>query len=174
MRRTDVILGIVVAIVGAAAFIIAWQLPFYANQVPGPGFLPLIVSTGLIILGAVLAIQGFRPGGPEVRAIGSVSPHEHTTHGKLGPRETNAPYIPRKTIAVFAGYLVAVPLLPVFGFVVTGAVLMAWLLLGVEKRRGLTSWVALIVTPIVLYFLFVRLLGIALPVGMFHTGILGI
>ncbi|RWR03043.1 hypothetical protein ED28_04390 [[Pantoea] beijingensis] len=174
MNRQDVVLGIVVAIVGAIAFVLACQMPFYANQIPGPGFLPRIVSGGLFLLGGILAFQGYRPGGPEVRAIGSVPPVEHVTHGKPGPKEPNAPYIPRRTIAVFAGYIVAVPLLPVVGFVVTGMLLMAWLLIVVEKRRGITSFIALLIIPVAIYFLFVRLLGIALPVGMLHLGILGI
>ncbi len=51
---------------------------------------------------------------------------------------------------------------------------MAWLLIVVEKRRGITSFIALLIIPVAIYFLFVRLLGIALPVGMLHLGILGI
>ncbi len=86
MNRQDVVLGIVVAIVGAIAFVLACQMPFYANQIPGPGFLPRIVSGGLFLLGGILAFQGYRPGGPEVRAIGSVPPWSTLRTGNRGQK----------------------------------------------------------------------------------------
>ncbi|WP_413723991.1 tripartite tricarboxylate transporter TctB family protein [Sodalis sp. RH16] len=174
MRRADVAFGSVVAIVAAAVLIMAWQMPFYLNNVPGPGFLPRIIAFVLLILGVILVAQSLRPSIPEVRAIGVVNPIETKTHGKPDPKEIAPHFFPKKTVAVFIGYVVAVPLFASIGFVLTGVLLMAYLLLYVEKRRSVASYIALVAVPIAIYLLFVQVLSIELPTGLLNTGILGI
>ncbi|WP_413733446.1 tripartite tricarboxylate transporter TctB family protein [Sodalis sp. RH21] len=174
MRRADVAFGTVVIIVAAAVLVISLQMPFYLNNVPGPGFLPRIIASVLVILGILLVWQSLHPGAPEVRAVGAVTPIETKTHGKPDPKEATEHFFPRRTVAVFIGYVVAVPLFALIGFVLTGMLLMAYLLIFVEKRRNWASYVALIAVPIAIYLLFVEVLSIELPTGMLGLGILGI
>ncbi len=174
MNRADVSLGASVAIVGLAALVLSLRMPFYADSIPGPGFLPSLISGGLVVMGLLLAWQSLRPTGPEVRAIGAVSAVEKRTHGKPAPKEESSKFLPKRTLAVFAGYVMTVPLLPLIGFVLTGMALIAYLLLVVEKRRNLPSAAAVVLVPIAIYVLFVQLLGIELPSGMMGLGLLGI
>ncbi|WP_170975320.1 tripartite tricarboxylate transporter TctB family protein [Martelella alba] len=174
MHRTDVAFGSVVTAVAAAVLIMAWQLPFYLNNVPGPGFVPRIVAIILLVLGLIQVWQSLRPTTPEVRAVGAVNPIETKTHGKPDPAEMSPRFFPKRTLAVFLGYVVSVPLFALLGFVVTGMLLMAYLLLWVEKRRHMFAYAAIIAAPIVIYILFVQILDIELPTGLFNTGILGI
>ena len=174
MRRTDVAFGSAVTVVSAVVLIIAWQMPFYLNNVPGPGFLPRIVAFILMILGLILVWQSLTPAIPEVRAVGAVNPIESKTHGKPDPKEIASHFLPKRTLLVFIGYVVAVPLFATIGFVLTGMLLMAYLLIYVEKRRNVASYVALVAVPIVIYLLFVQVLSIELPTGLLGIGILGI
>ncbi|WP_213991684.1 tripartite tricarboxylate transporter TctB family protein [Sodalis sp. dw_96] len=174
MRRADVAFGIVVAVVAAAVLVIAWQMPFYLNNVPGPGFLPRIVAGVLLLLGVILIVQSLRPEIPEVRAVGLVNPIEAKTHGKPEPAVKAQDFFPKRTVAVFLGYVVSVPLFAVIGFVLTGMLLMAYILLFIEKRRHYGAYIAIVAVPIVIYLLFAQVLSIELPNGPFNTGILGI
>ncbi|XBS71376.1 tripartite tricarboxylate transporter TctB family protein [Acerihabitans sp. KWT182] len=174
MRRADVAFGSVVAVVAAAVLVIAWQMPFYVNNVPGPGFLPRIVAAILLLLGVILIVQSLRPEIPEVRAVGAVNPLEAKTHGKPEPAVNTKDFFPKRTVAVFLGYVVSVPLFALIGFVLTGMLLMAYILLFIEKRRHYGAYIAIVAVPIVIYLLFVQVLGIELPNGLLNTGILGI
>ncbi len=174
MNRADVSLGASVAVVGLAALVLSMRMPFYASGIPGPGFLPTLVSAGLLILGVLLAWTSLRPAGPEVRAIGAVTPIEKRTHGKPASEVEKSGFLHKKTVAVFIGYVVAAPLLAAVGFTLTGVALMAYLLLLVEKRRKLSSVIAVLVIPVVTYVLFVQLLGIELPTGRLGFDLLGI
>ncbi len=66
------------------------------------------------------------------------------------------------------------PLLYVLGFTLAMMVLIAYLLFIVEGRRTISAVAAVIAIPAVTYVLFVNVLGISLPVGMFRLGVLGI
>jgi hypothetical protein len=174
MRRADVVLGAVVTAVGAAALVLSLKMRFYADHIPGPGFFPTLLTSGLVILGLLLVRQGLKPEAPEVRAIGAVSDVEKNRHGKADTDEAAGPFLPKRSVAVMAGYVAAVPLLAFIGFVLTTMLLMAYLLFFVERRRGFGPISAVIVVPIAVYLLFVQLLGIELPVGIIGLGVLGI
>jgi putative tricarboxylic transport membrane protein len=174
MRRGDVVLGIVVTLIGAGALWMASRMPFYSEHTPGPGFFPVLVSSGLIVMGLILARQGMRPSKPEVRAVGAVSQLDREAHGKAPKPPSGAPFIPRRPLAVLIGYIVCVPLLGVLGFVLTAILLFAYLLFFVETRRGVGAIAASVVIPIATWLLFVQLLGIELPNGLLKLGFLGI
>lgn len=58
MKFNDAITGIVVALLGAAIVSQAWYFPT-AQHIPyGPGFLPTVLGTGLVLCGAVLIAGG--------------------------------------------------------------------------------------------------------------------
>ncbi|HEY0197947.1 MAG TPA: tripartite tricarboxylate transporter TctB family protein [Rhodanobacter sp.] len=174
MRRADVVFGVIVTVLGAGALVMALYMPFLSATTPGPGFFPRLVASGLVILGLMQIRQGFRPLAPEVRPVGPVSQLEKTVHGKASPREPGKAFLARRPLIVLAGYIVSVPLFGVLGFVVTTTILMAFLLLYVEKRRNLGAYVCIVAIPVATWLLFVELLGMELPNGMLHLGMLGI
>jgi putative tricarboxylic transport membrane protein len=173
MRRAELLFGIAVGLFGLGALIIAFGMRMFAGGIPGPGLFPVMVSSVLTLLGAILAWQNTRARGPEVRAVGRVKPvesrrrHLSTDSGQDNPS-------PWRSAAVWAGFVAAVPLLYVLGFTLAMMVLIAYLLFIVEGRRTISAVAAVIAIPAVTYVLFVNVLGISLPVGMFRLGVLGI
>jgi putative tricarboxylic transport membrane protein len=58
MKFNDAIIGIVVALFGAAVISQTWTFP-KAQHIPyGPGFLPTLLGVGLVICGSLLVIGG--------------------------------------------------------------------------------------------------------------------
>jgi hypothetical protein len=174
MRRSDVAFGVVITALGAGALTMALFMPFFSENTPGPGFFPRLVSLSLVILGLLQIRQGLRPATPEVRPMAPVNPLEKVAHGKAAPREPGKPFLSRRPVTVLAAYIAAVPLFGVLGFVVTATLLLAFLLFYVEKRRNLGAYFGAVAIPIATWLLFVQLLGMELPNGMFHLGVLGI
>lgn len=66
----DVLLGLLFAAIGAAALFIGRDYVFGTSLRMGPGFLPRIVSGGLVLLGLVLVIRGILAGGWALPVIG--------------------------------------------------------------------------------------------------------
>jgi hypothetical protein len=174
MRRADVVAGGVVALIGVGALVMALNLAFFSKDgTPGPGFFPVLLSAALGVLGAALAVSSLRPAPVQVRAVGDVTDVETAPPPDDEDGQTSWARM-RKPALVGLAFVVALPLLTVLGFVVAMIALMAVLFYGVERRRGIGPAVAAIVVPIALYELFVELLGIQLPVGVFGLGVLGI
>ena len=173
MRQAEFLFGVVVALLGLGALIIALGIRMFAGGIPGPGLFPMLVSSCLTILGVVLAWQSLQGGGVEVRAVGRVGAVEsRRRHLSTGEGQDNPN--PWRAVLVWLGFAASVPMLYVLGFTLSMMALVAYLLLVVEGRRTLGAFAAIIVAPIVIYLLFVNLLGITLPVGMLKLGILGI
>lgn len=171
MKRAELALGLAVSVVGAGALAMALQMSLFAGGVPGPGFFPVLCSSGLAILGLVLAWQSLQAAIPEVRAVGPVGPAEGRRR-KLSTNEPDEPD-PRRTLAVWGGYVAAVPLLYALGFTLTMMALMAYLLVVVERRWSPRAIAAIVLVPPAVYLLFVHLLGIDLPEGLTGPGMLG-
>lgn len=174
MRRSDTVLGVVVILIGAGALLMASRMPFYTESAPGPGFFPTLVSSGLVIMGLILTRQATRPLKPEVRAVGAVGPLDREAHGKAPQPARGTAFIPRRPLAVLIGYLACVPLLALLGFVLTAILLFAYLLFFVERRRSFGAVAAVLAIPVATWLLFVQVLGIELPHGLFKLGFLGL
>ena len=72
--------------------------------------------------------------------------------------------------SVWLIFLISVPILTILGFVPAMAILVAAVLFGVERRLNWRALVVAIVVPVAVYELFVHLLTIPLPVGVFNLG----
>lgn len=171
-RRADAVLGLTMSAVGIGALVMASHMPFYAHGIPGPGFFPVLCSSVLVVLGLILAAQSLHSSGIEIRAIGAVAPVE-SRRRNLSGRADDVPN-PMRPAVVWLGYAVCVPLLAILGFVPAVALLVAYVLFVVERRRGFRSLCAVVIVPIATYLLFVDALGIQLPTGMLGLGVLGI
>lgn len=168
MQRADVVAGTTVAALGAFALVTALNLAFLSDSgVPGPGFFPTLLSGLLVVLGILLAVISLRK-----RAAVPVTGDESVDHEESAIEVEERS--PRERIqragAVWICFAVAVPVLTVLGFVPAMAILIAVLLFGVERRLNWRSIVLAVVVPVAVYELFVHLLSIPLPVGLFALG----
>ena len=149
MMRSDVttrLFGIGAAAVGAVYFYLAVQLPFQGSSGPGVGFFPVIIAVILMLAGV---FAGLRPHhAAEVSAFGA---------GTV-----------KKVILVFASLIAFCLLLPRAGYIPSALVVMVSVL-----RQFEASWVMTIAVSIAAtlgtYTLFVMLLGLQLPQGLWFA-----
>ena len=144
MKRNDLLAGGLLAVVGIGVVLGALRLHIGTPLHPQPGFFPFLGGSALTLLSAILLVQA---------ALGRSTGSE--PFGKVGP-----PAI------VVAGMGVHVAILDPVGYV-PATMLIAGLILRV---LGVRSWRTLGLASVVLavgtYFLFARMLGIDLPVGV--------
>jgi putative tricarboxylic transport membrane protein len=167
MQRADVVAGTVVAALGAFALVTALNLAFLSDSgVPGPGFFPTLLSGLLVVLGILLAVISLRR---RAAAAAGEPPADHEDSAIVVEERSPRERITRAG-AVWICFAVAVPILTVLGFVPAMAILIAVLLFGVERRLNWRSIVLAVVVPVGVYELFVHLLSIPLPTGLFALG----
>lgn len=193
-RRADLILGVVIAALGAWALSMALDLSMFTKtHTPGPGLFPTLVSSFMLALGILLAALCARDlviGSREPSASDSAGAHPSTEAAPIdsvdsapidsGPSDSapidSGPSQPRRigrAGAVFACYVVAMPLMSILGFVPAAAVLIVLVLFGVERRRDWRALAAAVLIPVAAFYLFVHLLTIQLPTGLLDLGPLG-
>jgi putative tricarboxylic transport membrane protein len=119
----------------------AWRLPYWLDRSPGPGFVPLW-------LGIVLTISA---GGVFVRAR---TPHEEP--GETLPDRSNA-------IALAAITTVAAAAVPLTGLIAATAVLTAAAAWKLDPGRRIAIGAATLATPLLVWLIFGRWLGVPLP-----------
>lgn len=150
-------LGLVAAGFGVVALIDATGLDMFgAKGVPGPGFFPVSLSVAVMVLGllqvAVSIARGVRRGlGPSGQMRG------------VSSELLRAAY-------VWLGFLVSLVLMPLVGFVPATILLIAYLVLAVERIRGLKAVLVIVVVPLAAYALFVFVLGVELPASSLFEG----
>lgn len=144
--------AIALALVGGGAVWQAARLPYWVDQAPGPGFLPLWLGALLVVTSAV---QAFRATGADLRATGS-DPREIAMASDPLTRQSHAP-------ALFALTALAAAAVPVIGFglaigLLTGAT--TWTL---DRKRPVQAAVAAVAMPVVVWLVFVRWLAVPFP-----------
>jgi hypothetical protein len=156
--RVDSITGACAAAVGAFALWQATGLSMFVKGVPGPGLFPLLVSSVLLLLGLMLFVQGVRQ---RPRAtVGQVPDSPDSA-----PERLIDPADLRRPAVVLVGYAATVPLLTLIGFVPASVVLIGYVLLVVDRRRGWAPLLAVVAIPIATFELFAHALDLRLPVG---------
>jgi len=149
MEKAEAAAGFLILTVGALLLIAAYQLPYMVEEVPGPGFLPLWLSFGILASGSVVTVSALR--------------------GRLRPGEPIA--WPdglgwRQVIVMLAALACALILFDDLGFVVTTTAFMTIVIFSL----GVRSWVTLVTAPIaaagILYAVFALWLGVPLPQGV--------
>jgi putative tricarboxylic transport membrane protein len=158
VRIGELALGVAAAAVGVAALVDAAGLQrFGTHGVPGPGFFPDLVAVLLIVLGLLLALASRRhrsPGDDAPDGPAAIEPVSSSRRGFAG--------LPR-VARVWLGFVVAIPLLELIGFVPATVALVAYLAVAVERVRAVRAIPAAIVIPVSVYLLFAYLLGVDLP-----------
>ncbi|WP_197383367.1 tripartite tricarboxylate transporter TctB family protein [Mycolicibacterium mengxianglii] len=151
-RRVHVVLGAVVAVLGAwLLYRSVTELPFRGeNGEPGPGLLPVLLTICLVALGLMLSV---------VSAFGP------------GARSAEAPVLSfgrteiSRALMVWLALAVCTVLFEPVGFMLAGEVLMLAIILLVERMRAIPQIIALVLLPPVMYLLFAVLLDVDLPIG---------
>lgn len=145
MKRSDVVLGGVAAMLGAAVFLNSLSFPPMSGGWPGPGFFPEILGVLLVVFGGVVLAQGFRP-------------HD-------GRAETYQPAAILKAGLVLVSIAFYAAVVQKLGFLLTATLVVTglMLLLGVRVLLALPAGVAVAVFCLAL---FEKVLRVPLPPGM--------
>ncbi len=130
------------------------ELAFEARGVPGPGLFPFLVATATLVFSAALA-------GSTLVARRAQAPEEEVE------REVEAGTGWRRPAFLWVTLMACSLLMPVIGFVAAMVLLVALLLLGMERRRDRVSVASVVAVPAAFYVLFAVLLDVRLPVGVF-------
>jgi Tripartite tricarboxylate transporter TctB family len=151
-RRVHVILGLVIAVLGAWLLLrsrteLAFRGP---NGEPGPGYLPVLLTICLIGLG--LALSAVWLWGPKARS------GEAPTLS-LSPRRMGRAFL------VWLALVVCALLIEPLGFLLAGEVLVLLVIVVVERIRSIPLIITLLLLPPAMYFLFDTLLEVQLPGG---------
>lgn len=146
MRRADQITGVVLLVFSLAVIQGGWRMPPSNTFGPGAGFLPICLGVLMALLSSLLLVNASRE-----------------------PREApgRSPFPDRKAlvaIAVSVGSLAAYNvLIEPLGFLLSTALLSAFLLGVVERERWLTTALVAVANAVGLYIVFQVLLGVSLP-----------
>jgi putative tricarboxylic transport membrane protein len=149
MNKAETVAGSVFVVIGVLVLLETLKFPYFLEGVPGPGFLPLWVSFGIIGTGLVLTAQGIRR--------------------RLAPREEimwpdTAGW--RRVGLMLGALAVSLLLLEMLGFMVTVTLFMAV----VVFCLGVRSWRMLVSVPLLsaigLYGIFAVWLRVPLPKGI--------
>jgi len=128
--------GAVAAVFGVIALVDASGLAMFGKKgVPGPGFFPISLSVAVIALGlflvAVSVVRAIRHGrGPvgQMRGVGSEL---------------------LRAAGVWLGFLIGVALMPLIGFVPATVLLIAYLVFGLERIKGVKAVLVIVAVPLV-------------------------
>jgi hypothetical protein len=151
-RRVHVILGLVIAVLGAWLLLksrteLAFRGP---NGEPGPGYLPVLLTLCLIGLG--LALSAVWLWGPKVRS-GEVPALS------LQPRRMG------RALLVWLALVLCGFLIEPLGFLLAGEILVLLVIVVIERIRSIPVIITLLLLPPAMYFLFDTLLEVQLPGG---------
>lgn len=159
VRRGVVAAYGVIALIGAAFFALSFEYDFfrYGDQV-GPGFLPRVAGMLALLLGIALIVQEIRTGSV---LLGDSGVEEDGDTGM-----SRASMI--KLLTVFGLIILAVLLVPVLGLIPPLVLLVGTLTIAIERMPILPSILVAALAAAIAYALFVLVLRVPIPMGVFE------
>lgn len=151
MRREDVVVGLVLAGIFGAALWEAWTFQYSTEFAPGPGFAPVWLSAIGVALALIIAVGAWRAAPRQAASGAAPEPLDRKGLGRVA--------------ATLIGLVVMLALVPYLGFVTSVLLFLLFLTLAVQRLRPLTGLLASGITVGLVYVVFVRLLGVPMPVG---------
>ncbi|HEV7850707.1 MAG TPA: tripartite tricarboxylate transporter TctB family protein [Mycobacterium sp.] len=150
-RLVHIVLGVVVAALGGwLLYRSRTELAFRgSNGEPGPGYLPVLLTIGLIALGLLLTA---------VWAFGGKARHGDAPTLSLHPRQMG------RALLVWGALVVCTLVIEPLGFTLAGEIFVL-LIMAIERIRSIPLIIALLLVPPALYLLFDTLLEVQLPGG---------
>lgn len=151
-RRVHVVLGVVIAVVGAwLLYRSRTELAFRGpNNEPGPGYLPVLLTTCLIVLGLALSA---------VWLFGKRAKSGEAPTLSLHPAQMG------RALLVWLALVVCAFLIEPLGFLVAGEVFCLLVIVVIERTRSIPVIITLLLLPPAFYLLFDILLEVQLPGG---------
>ena len=150
MRRADQITGVVMLVFSLAVMEGARRMPPSGTFGPGAGFLPFWLGLAMAVLSIILLVNATR---------------EPALAGGRAPFPVGWKLLPiLETIGGLAGFIL---LLETLGFLLSIAVLTAFLLRVVEREGWGTTLLVAVGNAGALYIIFKVLLGVSLPKNTF-------
>jgi Tripartite tricarboxylate transporter TctB family len=150
-RLVHIVLGLVIAGLGAwLLYRSSTELAFRGpNGEPGPGYLPVLLTSCLIVMGLLLA---------GVWAFGAKARHGEAPTLSLHPRQMG------RALLVWGALVVCGFLIEPLGFLLAGEVFVL-LIMAIERIRSIPLIISLLLVPPAMYVLFDTLLEVQLPGG---------
>lgn len=148
-----------IILLGLVIFTLSWQYPFMAGNQIGSGFLPRIASAGLILIGALLLRDELRSGsilegdGAGALVVEQTPAELKATHRKL------------RYVAILTP--ISCLVFPLIGILPSLTILAFALSAFVEKMPKIMSAIIAAATFVVFYLIFVTVLNVQLPFGIF-------
>jgi len=152
LRVSDAVSGVVVAVTGVTALVLARAFPEIPGE-PGPALFPRIAGIGLLVCAAVLVAGGWR--------------RRATTPWVEFPDWIALPRRLAAVAVIVAGLGIMSAYLEVLGFFICAPVLVAALLIALSVRTIVAVPVAAAATLLV-HAIFYSALRVALPWGVFE------
>ena len=145
--KSDIVSGIAVAAFGLYVTVESARLDYVSEYGPGPGFLPLWLGIGLLMLAAYLTVSNLvRPATEPVKK----------------PQSWMAP---GRVLSGWLAVMLAIFLLPRIGFSASLALLTIFLIVALERGSVWTAVGVGFALAGGFYLIFIFALGISLPVG---------
>lgn len=154
MHLSDRVTGGVLVVLGAAAAIAGSRLPAVPGQEVGPAAFPLLIGSGLVLCGALIA-------------FGIGRSFEVPEEEEAPPGPSSSPWRPGGLRALVPPALLLFYVLAAdrLGFLLTGAVMVFVAALALGARPRLAVPLA-IVAPLLVHLAFYKLLRVPLPEGL--------
>jgi putative tricarboxylic transport membrane protein len=154
--RAQLVLSLAVLAIGIGAAAIAFSLPETSGYARvGPNFMPKVVSSGLVLLGAWLLAEHFTGGWREAVDDDPAARGEH-------------PFAAAAFLWVSGGLFLQMALIHTGGFVVAAMALYACVARGFGSARPLRDLAIGLVLGLCVFLFFVRFLNVNLPAGWLH------
>ena len=152
-RRIDRIAAVVLLLFAAFVLVEARTLPQWSGSAPGPGFLPFWVGVLLACAAAAMFAGTF------LVTDASRSPIAE-------PPEPLPDRVTAIRLSIVVGLTAAAAILALLvGLVLASAAFMGATLFYLRPAQPRANWIAALVTPVIVWLLFVRWLGVPLPAG---------
>jgi putative tricarboxylic transport membrane protein len=157
VRVAEAVAALCVAILGMTTITLARQLPYEAEYGPGPGFLPFWLGVALLLLSPFLLRGALKAGAPTAAAdVGGDTPARFFQF---------APGAFTPWLLFFVSTIAVSLLFERLGFGLAIGLYMLVTMRWVARQSWPATIILALVTPIVLYLVFVRVLMVPLPLA---------
>lgn len=159
MSKAPFLAGTILSLLGVGVIAESMRLPTIPGQTYGPGFFPMLVGIGLLVFGAVYALNARRPMQPVIMLEG-----EGTA---LDEAEETPPE--RPFYGALAWLIIGLVATILFWENVGFILLMSIVLTIFMTLLGVRIWqaaIVAIVSTIMVYLIFIKILMVPLPAGL--------